>query len=650
MKLMMLVLLLFFADCAVGKGNNHKPEQGIFVANITRIDTNATFFKTLYQNTSITVNYTVSNCNSASPMKLNITVIGTNCKGLFRNDEQRLKRCLNDQAECLKGTEHEAKHLVQEQNVKCGEKQTVSFGDGNWIDLKQATTTTTTSKPSTTTTTTTTTTSKPSTTTTTTTTTTSKLSTTTTTTTPTTSKPSTTTTTTTTTTSKPSTTTTTTTTTTSKPSNTTTTTTTTTNKPSTTTTIKPTNASSENNKSGARKRRESPHKDDFTTTSDPAAFVPFIGEYVIVFQLSNHDKLAEAFSIKVVTAMESPVGYLSADEYPLMTFYLVMCVVYILYSLAWIIMSLCNCRDLLRVQYWIGGVIVLGLIEKAVHFAEYYQVNETGLSNSQMEKFAGFVACFKRTLSRMLVIIVSLGFGIVKPRLGPKLYQVLGVGCIYFIVALLIKMFEIDVYYSSNSREGWLLMFVPLLIIDLFILYWVLRSLMQTLKTLRLRRNTDKLSLYRHFTNVIVLCALVSLAMSIYILYYHELGCSENFASDWFETACWPLVFSIILLVIMVLWRPSKNNKRYAYSPLVDGNDSEDEVEIPMLGNGATESMKSRGGKSSENIPVDINMMDENLKWIDENIPPTIADTALPVLMDPIDIKKATKYEMSKMD
>ena len=35
----------------------------------------------------------------------------------------------------------------------------------------------------------------------------------------------------------------------------------------------------------------------------------------------------------------------------------------------------------------------------------------------------------------MLVVIVSLGFGIVKPRLGPTLHRVVGIGGLYFVLA-----------------------------------------------------------------------------------------------------------------------------------------------------------------------------------------------------------------------
>lgn len=38
----------------------------------------------------------------------------------------------------------------------------------------------------------------------------------------------------------------------------------------------------------------------------------------------------------------------------------------------------------------------------------------------------------------------------------------------------------------------------------------------------------------------------------------------------WVDEAFWHLLFSTILCVIMFLWRPSQNNQRYAFTPLLD--------------------------------------------------------------------------------
>lgn len=91
-----------------------------------------------------------------------------------------------------------------------------------------------------------------------------------------------------------------------------------------------------------------------------------------------------------------------------------MCLVYLVMGLAWLIVSFLQWRDLLRIQFWIGGVILLGMLEKAMFYAEYQSINTTGQPVPAAMLIAELVSCGKRTLARMLVIIVSLGFGIVK--------------------------------------------------------------------------------------------------------------------------------------------------------------------------------------------------------------------------------------------
>lgn len=57
---------------------------------------------------------------------------------------------------------------------------------------------------------------------------------------------------------------------------------------------------------------------------------------------------------------------------------MVMCIVYILYGLLWFIWSACYWKDLLRIQFWIAGVIFLGMVEMAVFCAEYENTNAIG--------------------------------------------------------------------------------------------------------------------------------------------------------------------------------------------------------------------------------------------------------------------------------
>ena len=106
--------------------------------------------------------------------------------------------------------------------------------------------------------------------------------------------------------------------------------------------------------------------------------------------------------------------YLSAIDWPLLPFYGVMCGVYVIFAFGWLLVSFMQWREILRIQFWIGAVIFLGMFEKAVFYAEYSSINSTGVSVKGAVLFAEILSCFKRTLARMLVIIVSCGFGIVK--------------------------------------------------------------------------------------------------------------------------------------------------------------------------------------------------------------------------------------------
>lgn len=94
----------------------------------------------------------------------------------------------------------------------------------------------------------------------------------------------------------------------------------------------------------------------------------------------------------------------------------------------------------MRIQFWIGAVIILGMLEKAVFYSEYQSIRYKGdygrlgsefgfyllsaaVSNVLFHPpstvqgaviFAELLSALKRSLARILVLIVSLGYGIVR--------------------------------------------------------------------------------------------------------------------------------------------------------------------------------------------------------------------------------------------
>uniref|UniRef100_A0A8C7XW85 Zgc:162698 n=1 Tax=Oryzias sinensis TaxID=183150 RepID=A0A8C7XW85_9TELE len=334
----------------------------------------------------------------------------------------------------------------------------------------------------------------------------------------------------------------------------------------------------------------------------------------------------------------SEVPSCAAEPRLCLQFYMVMCIVYVLLAVLWLVLSACYWRDLLRIQFWIGGVIFLGMLEKAVYYAEYQSLRYEGFSVQGAVVFAEVLSAVKRTLARVLVIIASLGYGIVKPRLGALMHRVVGVGLLYLIFSVIEGILRVN----AADADVVLLASIPLALLDSALCWWISAT---TMKLLKLRRNVVKLSLYRHFTNTLIFAVIASV---IFIIWATKTITLSDWRELWINDAFWRFLFSTILLVIMFLWRPSANNQRYAFSPLVD-EESEEEEKEPMM-NEAFEGMKMRGAKAETNGSAKAGKVDEDLKWVEENIPSSMADVALPPLLDSDEEIVTTKFEMSKME
>ncbi|XP_074502378.1 transmembrane protein 87A isoform X1 [Sebastes fasciatus] len=373
------------------------------------------------------------------------------------------------------------------------------------------------------------------------------------------------------------------------------------------------------------------------------------GPYLLVVKIVASKPEAN-WNLTVNVVMKGSHGYISITEWPLMIFYMVMCIVYILYALLWFIWAACYWKDLLRIQFWIAGVIFLGMVEKAVFCAEYENTNTNGSASPGLLIFAELVSALKRTLARLLVIIVSLGYGIVKPRLGQVMHRVVGLGILYFSFASIEGVLRIT---GAKDSDLALLANIPLALLDSSLCWWIFVSLAQTIKTLKLRRNPVKLSLYRHFTNTLIFAVIASIIFMGWIAKKFRLAdCQSDWIELWVEDAFWRFLFSVILFVIMFLWRPSANNQRYAFTPLMDDSDDE-EIEEFLASTHLADGIKLRATKSETNgtmKPADTNPAEEDLKWVEDNIPSSLTDVALPILLDSDEEIMTTRYEMSKLE
>uniref|UniRef100_A0A915C832 Transmembrane protein 87A n=1 Tax=Parascaris univalens TaxID=6257 RepID=A0A915C832_PARUN len=389
----------------------------------------------------------------------------------------------------------------------------------------------------------------------------------------------------------------------------------------------------------------------------PVQKMPMDGIYFLVlkFTVVNFPKDNQrSHNITMNVQWRGPYGYLSAIDYPLLRFYAFMCVFYMILALVWLAVCLKHWKDILRIQFWIGAVIIVGMVEKAMFYSEYDTMNNNGVSVEGFIEAAELVSCLKRTMSRVLIIIVSVGYGVVKPRLGSTLNQVAGVGFVYFVFCAIEGLARVSKGHAEAVKQKELAA-LPLVILEVIIFWWILTSLNSTMRVLRFRRNQVKLSVYRHFTNTLCFVVIASGIFMVWTLYMHNLQpCLTDWKEYWVDTAFWHVLFCAILVVIMILWRPSQNNQRYAFTPLLDDSEDEnDEDELFNSGFYASEMLnqrcssearaESRRQKEAEQTDQKIR---EDLKWIDDNIPSSIADK---LLVDDEEDKEQAELERSKM-
>jgi hypothetical protein len=92
------------------------------------------------------------------------------------------------------------------------------------------------------------------------------------------------------------------------------------------------------------------------------------------------------------------------------------------------------------------------------------------------------------------------------------------------------------------------------------------------------------------------------------------------------------------LTVIAFLWRPNQNNQKYAFIPLLE-NDEDDENEF-IASYSDTKLRTNKSNQSNHFTPEA--EIDETLKWVEDNLPTNL-------LLGDSDDEEISKFEISKM-
>lgn len=302
------------------------------------------------------------------------------------------------------------------------------------------------------------------------------------------------------------------------------------------------------------------------------------------------------------TVWMNTFGHLIGRMFGYLPFYLAMTEVYAVVSFIWLVLCLIHRSQLVSVHHCISAVLALCLLECIVSFAEYVTWNNVGIRPNSISILAIIISVMRLTVSRMLVVAVSLGWGVVRPSLGKNRWKLIVLGIVYFTCEVALEFVQrsqslANSHSDNDSAEDpvarakafdrWrVALIVPVSLLNSILYWWTLLSLHRMLIFLSMRKQTAKFAIYRSFTVVLV----ISLAMAVcYAGYQIYISVTLTAASHWetlwlIDEGAPFIIYTTILVAIATLWRPSSNSKAYQYSQLQTNGEFDQSMQPDSMG------------------------------------------------------------------
>ncbi|XP_076890409.1 uncharacterized protein LOC143541473 [Bidens hawaiensis] len=321
--------------------------------------------------------------------------------------------------------------------------------------------------------------------------------------------------------------------------------------------------------------------DDEASTLEPRSVqITRTGMYNLYF-MHCEPQLADLV-VEGKTIWKNPSGYLPGRMAPLLNFYGFMSLAFLVLGIFWFSQYARFWKEVLHLQNCITLVITLGMLEMALWYFDYAEFNESGVRPTGITVWAVTFGTIKRTVSRLIILTVAMGYGVVRPTLGGLTSKVVMLGGTFFVASEVLELVEHVGAVSDLSGKAMLFLSLPVAVLDAFFVLWIFTSLSSTLNKLQAKRMMAKLDIYRKFTNALAVAVIVSVGWICYELYFKSTDIyNEQWQNAWIIPAFWHVLSFSLLCVICALWAPSQNSMRYAYSD--DGSEEFDKDDTLTL-------------------------------------------------------------------
>ncbi|KAM5444350.1 Membrane protein ptm1 [Microsporum ferrugineum] len=274
-----------------------------------------------------------------------------------------------------------------------------------------------------------------------------------------------------------------------------------------------------------------------------------------------------------VVTFRNAYGELAATQVPKLPFYGGLTILYALMGVFWGFLYAQHRHDILPVQNYITAIIVFLVVEQLITWGFYDYQNRYGANavSKVLMVIVSILSAGRNSFSFFLLLIVCMGYGVVKPSLGRTMIYVRILAITHFVFGVIYSLASLSI--TPDSAGPLVLLVVLPLAGSLTAFYvWTLNSLSATMKDLVSRKQHVKAMMYKKLW----WCLLGSIVVIFAFFFINSFVFASTNVSDlipaqwksrWFVLDGWlNIVYLFNIAYVSYLWRPTANNKRFAMS------------------------------------------------------------------------------------
>lgn len=296
----------------------------------------------------------------------------------------------------------------------------------------------------------------------------------------------------------------------------------------------------------------------------------------VLFQLCPSLVSSSSVALTGEISFKNPYGYLPGRFYGYLPFEGARFFAFLVFFVLYLGMVLKHRKHLLRLHYAILGVLVVATAEALSWFLAFSHMNSVGTPYCcpfpAVVISAMVFELIQKTLSRALLLLICLGYGIARPSLQKGEWLSLGtLTLLYLGATMLDEASEIgearQIGGSGGGREGGgggsnrMLWSFPALLCDIVFLSWIYMSLVTMMKILREQNETYKLELYTRLSSTILLFVSLFGCLTLVVLLSRIGFFVWPWTLLWAETVAWEVLNFAVLAAVCFLWRPSPTSQ-----------------------------------------------------------------------------------------